>query len=255
MPGTRKDLERSGLMMDKIKNPQPEMGMMKEEQQLQPVVKMKSRPIADMSSTNTIKTGSIKKLPMREETRPELAKDYEMAKRARKNNPTLNEATTSVKLGVNKAAQKIASITKVKVADKAREIFAPNTTVKRDYADPTRVNLGDGSKLGDKKTVQKLDKDGTVLKTKTKPVVSKKSDGNYKSGYISINKSKRSRFADEGVEGFSNKKTKYRATMDQRDKDLLKGVAGTVGGFVLGVTGINTRNKNKGKRANTRLGI
>ena len=251
----RKDLERSALMMAKIKNPQPEMGMMKEEQQLQPVVKMKSRPIADMSSTNTIKTGSIKKLPMREETQPELAKDYEMAKRARKNNPTLNEATTSVKLGVNKAAQKIASITKVKVADKAREIFAPNTTVKREYAHPTRVNLSNKSNLGDKKTVQKLDKDGTVLKTKTKQVVSKKSDGNYGSGYISINKSKRSRFADEGIEGFSNKKTRYRATMDQRDKDLLKGVAGTVGGFVLGVTGINTRNKNKGKRANTRLGI
>ena len=37
----RKDLERSALMMAKIKNPQPEMGMMKEEQQLQPVVKMK----------------------------------------------------------------------------------------------------------------------------------------------------------------------------------------------------------------------
>jgi len=241
--------------MDKIKNPQPEMGMMKEEQQLQPVVKMKSRPIADMSSANTMKTGSIRKVAMPEKTQPELAKDYEMSKRARKKNPTLNEATTAVKLGINKTAQKAASITKVKIADKAREILAPNTTVKREYAHPTRVNLSNKSNLGDKKTIQKLDKDGTVLKNKTKKVVSKKSDGNYGSGYISINKSKRSRFADEGIEGFSNKKTKYRATMDQRDKDLLKGVAGTVGGFVLGVTGINTRNKNKGKRANTRLGI
>ena len=211
MPGTRKDLERSGLMMDKIKNPQPEMGMMKEEQQLQPVVKMKSRPIADMSSANTMKTGSIRKVAMPEKTQPELAKDYEMSKRARKKNPTLNEATTSVKLGVNKAAQKIASITKVKVADKAREIFAPNTTVKREYAHPTRVNLGNKSNLGDKKTVQKLDKDGTVLKNKTKQVVSKKRDSNI-TGYVSINKSKKSRFADEGIEGFSNKRTRYRST-------------------------------------------
>ena len=241
MPGTRKDLERSGLMMDKIKNPQPEMGMMKEEQQLQPVVKMKSRPIADMSSANTMKTGSIRKVAMPEKTQPELAKDYEMSKRARKKNPTLNEATTAVKLGINKTAQKAASITKVKIADKAREIFAPNTTVKREYADPTRVTLSDGSKLGDKKTVQKLDKDGTVLKTKTKQVVSKVPGkpgtfGENKSGVVSINKSKRSKYADEGIEGFTNKRTRYRKTKSKaKQKEGLKqfgNVVGMTGGFV-----------------------
>ena len=158
---SRKDLERTQVSIEKLKNPQPEFGVVREKQQFMP--KMESKPIADMSSANTMGTSSIKKVPMREKTQPELAKDYEMAKRARKKNPTLNEATTAIKLGINKAAQKAASITKVKVADKAREIFAPNTTVKREYADPTRVNLGNKSKLGDKKIIQKLDKDGTCL--------------------------------------------------------------------------------------------
>jgi len=253
----RKDLERSALMIDKIKNLQPEMGMMKEEQQLQPMVKMKSRPIADMSSTNTIKTGSIKKLPMRKKTQPELAKDYEMAKRARKKNPTLNEATTAVKLGINKATQKVASITKVKVADKAREIFAPNTTVKREYADQTRVNLGNKSKLGDKKIIQKLDKDGTVLKNKTKQVISKKrtygllGEENISKGLFNTDKSKRagtgtvsknvsvrSSYAGEGVEGFKNKRTKYRKTQDI--ESLQHRTTGTVVkgavGFMAGLT-------------------
>ncbi len=236
--------------MDKIKNPQPEMGMMKEKQQLQPVVKMKSRPIADMSSANTMKTGSIRKVAMPEKTQPELAKDYEMSKRARKKNPTLNEATTAVKLGINKTAQKAAStaqkaasITKVKIADKAREIFAPNTTVKREYADPTRVTLGDGSKLGDKKTVQKLDKDGTVLKTKTKQVVSKVPGkpgtfGENKSGVVSINKSKRSKYADEGIEGFTNKRTRYRKTKSKaKQKEGLKQFVNAVGMAGIGMSG------------------
>jgi len=223
----RKDLERTQVSIGKLKNPQPEFGVVREKQQFMP--KMESKPIADMSSANTMGTSSIKKVPMREKTQPELAKDYEMAKRARKKNPTLNEATTAIKLGINKAAQKAASITKVKVADKAREIFAPNTTVKREYADPTRVGLGDGSKLGDKKIVQKLDKDGTVLKTKTKQIVSKKPDGDFISGRVSINKSKRSKFADEGVEGFSNKRTRYRATRNKEFQKHAKAIGGMIG--------------------------
>lgn len=229
----RKDLEEIQVSIGKLKNPQPEFGVVREEQQFMP--KMQSKPIADMSSANTIKTGSIKKVPTRAKTQPELAREYEFSKRARKKNPTLNEATTAVKLGINKAAQKAASITKVKAADKAREIFAPNTTVKREYADPTRVNLGNKSKLGDKKTVQKLDKDGTVLKTKTKQVVSKKrtyglegyesmSKGLFSTdkskragtGTISKNVSVRSPYAGEGIEGFKNKRTKYRKTQDSK---------------------------------------
>ena len=261
----RKDLEKTSAIMMKIKNPSFSMERDVVDKTSMPMEKIKPKPIASIStppSPRTMKNVST----AREKTQPELAKDYEFSKRARKSAPTFNEITTKTKLGVNKGLQgvdkgvkdtikAVKGVTKLKVANSLRSAFAPNTTVKRDYADPTRVNLGDGSKLGDKKTVQKLDKDGTVLKTKTKQVVSKKSDGDYKSGYISINKSKRSKFANEGVEGFSNKKTKYRATINETGKDLLKGVAGTIGGFVLGVTGINTRTKNKVKRANTRLGI
>lgn len=240
--------------MDKIKNPQPEMGMMKEKQQLQPVVKMKSRPIADMSSANTMKTGSIRKVAMPEKTQPELAKDYEFSKRARKSAPTFNEITTKTKLGVNKGLQgvnkgvkdtikAVKGVTKVKVANSLRSAFAPNTTVKRDYADPTRVNLGDGSKLGDKKTVQKLDKDGTVLKTKTKQVVSKVPGkpgtfGENKSGVVSINKSKRSKYADEGIEGFTNKRTRYRKTKSKaKQKEGLKQFGNAVGMAGIGMSG------------------
>ena len=57
----------------------------------------------------------------------------------------------SIKNPVNKVAQDVVKavkgVTKVKVANSFRSAFAPNTTVKRDYADPTRVNLGDKSKL------------------------------------------------------------------------------------------------------------
>jgi hypothetical protein len=250
----RKDLEGIQASIGKLKNPQPEFGVVREEQQFMP--KMESKPIADMSSANTMGTSSIKKVPMREKTQPELAKDYEMAKRARKKNPTLNEATTAIKLGINKAAQKAASITKVKIADKAREIFAPNTTVKREYADPTRVNLGNKSKLGDKKIIQKLDKDGTVLKTKTKQVVSKKrtygllGEENMSKGLFNTDKSKRagtgtvsknvsvrSPYAGEGVEGFKNKRTKYRKTQDVESLQhratgaIVKGTVGFMAGL------------------------
>ena len=270
----RKDLERTSAIMMKVKNPSFSMERNVVDKTSMPMEKIKPKPKASIStppSPRTMKNAST----TREKTQPELAKDYEFSKRARKSAPTFNEITTKTKLGVNKGLQgvdkgvkdtikAVKGVTKVKVANSLRSAFAPNTTVKRDYADPTRVNLGDGSKLGDKKTVQKLDKeDGTVLKTKTKQVVSKKPGkndpdalfGSTKSGRISINTSKRSKFADEGIEGFSNKKTKYRATINETGKDLLKGVAGTIGGFVLGVTGINTRTKNKVKRANTRLGI
>ena len=91
------------------------------------------------------------------------------------------------------------------------------------------MGLGDGSKLGDKKIVQKLDKDGTVLKTKTKQIVSKKPDGDFISGRVSINKSKRSKFADEGVEGFSNKRTRYRATRNKEFQKHAKAIGGMIG--------------------------
>ena len=223
MPSKRKDLERSGLMMDKIKNP----SFSREIEETIPMEKMKAKPIAPVDIPTSPRT--IKKVSTaREKTQPELAKDYEFSKRARKSAPTFNEITTKTKLGVNKGLQgvdkgvkdtikAVKGVTKVKVANSLRSAFAPNTTVRRDYADPTRVNLGDGSKLGDKKTVQKLDKDGTVLKTKTKQVVSKVPGkpgtfGENKSGVVSINKSKRSKYADEGIEGFTNKRTRYRKT-------------------------------------------
>ena len=261
----RKDLERTSAIMMKIKNPSFSMEGDEVGKTSMPMEKMNSKPIASVNtppSPRTMKNAST----TREKTQPELAKDFEFSKRARKSAPTFNEITTKTKLGVNKVLQgvnkgvkdtikAVKGVTKVKVANSLRSAFAPNTTVKRDYADPTRVNLGDGSKLGDKKTVQKLDKDGTVLKTKTKQVVSKKSDGDYKSGYISINKSKRSKFANEGIEGFSNKKTKYRATINETGKNLLKTAAGLFVGFPLGIKGINTRANNKTRQANMRAGI
>tara|TARA_E500000331_G_scaffold313243_1_gene321779 strand:+ start:774 stop:1379 length:606 start_codon:yes stop_codon:yes gene_type:complete len=186
--------QRMMKTVGKLKNP------------LLPMDKIQAKPIAQQPYSRTV---SKVKTPAK--TQPELAREYEMSRRARKSAPTFNEITTGIKLGINKAAQKVSGVTKVKIADKLRSTFAPNTTVKREYADPTRVGLGDWSKLGDKKIVQKLDKDGTVLKTKTKQVVSKKREGNRISGYVSIKKSKRSKFADEGVEGFSNKRTRYRA--------------------------------------------
>ena len=82
---SRKDLERTQVSIEKLKNPQPEFGVVREKQQFMP--KMESKPIADMSSANTMGTSSIKKVPMREKTQPELAKDYEMAKRPRPNTP------------------------------------------------------------------------------------------------------------------------------------------------------------------------
>ena len=227
MPGTRKDLERTSVMMMKVKNP----SFSREIEETIPMEKIKPKPIASISTPPSPRT--MKKVSTaREKTQPELAKDYEFSKRARKSAPTFNEITTKTKLGVNKGLQgvdkgvkdtikAVKGVTKVKVANSFRSAFAPNTTVKREYADPTRVNLGDRSKLGDKKTIQKLDKDGTVLKTKTKQVVSKKGKGE-KSGYVAINKSKRSKFADEGVEGFSNNKTRYRATRNKEFKDAAK---------------------------------
>jgi hypothetical protein len=251
----RRDLGQIQKSIDKLKNPKEELGLSK----------IKARPISSVNVPNN--PSKIKRAPYIEPTVAQNKKAFEFEKRARKSAPTFNEITTKTKLGVNKGLQgvnkgvkdtikAVKGVTKVKVANSLRSAFAPNTTVKRDYADPTRVNLGDGSKLGDKKTVQKLDKeDGTVLKTKTKQVVSKKSDGDYGSGYISINKSKRSKFADEGIEGFSNKKTKYRKTITQEGKSFLKTAIGSVVGFPLGVAGISTRAKNKARRANTRAGI
>ena len=239
MPGTRKDLEKTSTIMMKVKNPGFSMERNVVDKTSMPMEKIKPKPIASISTPPSSRT--IKKVSTaREKTQPELAKDYEFSKRARKSAPTFNEITTKTKLGVNKGLQgvnkgvedtikAVKGVTKVKVANSFRSAFAPNTTVKREYADPTRVNLGDRSKLGDKKIVQKLDKDGTVLKTKTKQVVSKKGKGGIKSGYVAINKSKRSKFADEGVEGFSNKKTRYRATRDRKKiKDITKGVGLTV---------------------------
>ena len=92
-----------------------------------------------------------------------------------------------------------------------------------------------GSKLGDKKIVQKLDKDGTVLKTKTKQIVSKKLSNN-RSGMISIKKSKKSPYADEGVEGFSNKKTRYRATRTKKQRRQL--TAGIFGASLVNSLGL-----------------
>ena len=246
----RKDLERTSAIMMKIKNPSFSMEGDEVGKTSMPMEKMNSKPIASVNtppSPRTMKNVST----TREKTQPELAKDFEFSKRARKSAPTFNEITTKTKLGVNKGLQgvnkgvkdtikAVKGVTKVKVANSLRSAFAPNTTVKRDYADPTRVNLGDGSKLGDKKTVQKLDKeDGTVLKTKTKQVVSKKGKGSFKSGYVAINKSKKSRFADEGVESFSNKKTRYRATRNKEFKNAAKFLAGSIGGmkFIQGPLG------------------
>jgi len=83
--------------------------------------------------------------------------------------------------------------------------------------------------------------DGTVLKTKTKQVVSKVPGkpgtfGENISGVVSINKSKRSKYADEGIEGFTNKRTRYRKTKSKaKQKEGLKhfgNVVGMTGGFV-----------------------
>jgi len=241
----RKDLERTSAIMMKIKNP----SFSREIEETIPMEKMKAKPIAPVDIPTSPRT--IKKVSTaREKTQPELAKDYEFSKRARKSAPTFNEITTKVKLGINKglqgvneAAQKAKSITKVQVADKARDIFAIDSEVERDYADPTRVNLGHGSKLGDKKTIRKLDYDGKVLKTKTKQVVSKKPGkndpdalfGSTKSGRVSINTSKRSKFADEGIEGFSNKKTRYRKTRSKAvQKKNLIGAGKLIGGIAAG---------------------
>jgi len=250
MPSERKDLEKAAIMMRGIKNPNFLMERDVVDKTSMPMEKIKPKPIASISTPPSTET--IKKVSTREKTQPELDKDYEFSKRARKSAPTFNETTTKTKLGVNKVAQDVVKavkgVTKVKVANSLRSAFAPNTTVKRDYADPTRVNLGDKSKLGDKKTVQKLDKDGTVLKTKTKQVVSKKSD-DWTSGKISINKSKKSRFADEGIEGFSNKRTRYRSTINKESKDLLRNVGGMIGGFALGVKGLDSIRKYQSSRA------
>tara|TARA_R100000935_G_C2785928_1_gene143748 strand:+ start:36 stop:797 length:762 start_codon:yes stop_codon:yes gene_type:complete len=253
MQNKRRDLERSAILMKSIKNPSFLMERNEIEKTSMPMEKIKPKPAQSINTPSSSR--QVKKAPYIEPTVAQNKKKFEFEKRARKNAPTFNEMTTKVKLGINKGAQKVASITKVKIADKAREIFAPNTTVKREYANKNRVNLSDGSKLGDKKTVKKLDKDGTVLKSKTKQVVSKKSNDVGKSGYVSINKSKKSRFSDEGVEGFSNKKTRYRATRNKESKDFLKVLGANIGGLVLGATGLSHSQKNKAKRASMRSGI
>ena len=79
-------------------------------------------------------------------------------------------------------------------------------------------------------------------------MVSKKSD-DWTSGKISINKSKKSRFADEGIEGFSNKRTRYRSTINKESKDLLRNVGGMIGGFALGVKGLDSIRKYQSSRA------
>ena len=228
MPNKRKDLQSIALAIGKIKNPNFLIERGEIEKTTMPMEKIKPKPVQSINTPSSPR--KIKKAPYIEPTVAQNKKAFEFEKRARKNAPTFNEVTTKARLGVNKGAQKVKSTTKVQIADKARDIFAINTEVERDYADPTRVNLGDGSKLGDKKTIRKLDYDGTVLKTKTKQVVSKKPrvSGSEATGYISINKRKKSKFADEGVEGFSNKKTRYRATRDP--KKVMKG-AKVLGGM------------------------
>jgi len=245
MPNKRKDLQSIALAIGKIKNPNFLMERGEIEKTTMPMEKIKPKPVQSINTPSSPR--KIKKAPYIEPTVAQNKKAFEFEKRARKNAPTFNEVTTKARLGVNKGAQKVKSTTKVQIADKARDIFAINTEVERDYADPTRVNLGDGSKLGDKKTIRKLDYDGKVLKTKTKQVVSKKPDGNVVTGYVSINKSKRSRFADEGIEGFSNKKTKYRATRDrEKVKGAIKGI-GLVGLNFGGLIALGKRhNKKKG---------
>ena len=221
----RKDLERTSAIMMKIKNPSFSMEGDEVGKTSMPMEKMNSKPIASVNtppSPRTMKNAST----TREKTQPELAKDYEFSKRARKSAPTFNEITTKTKLGVNKGLQgvnkgvkdtikAVKGITPRKVANSFRSAFAPNTTVEYSGTKTDKYSKIHGyENLGATKTVRKLDKnDGTVIKFKETKKVSKNKvlfDGREQPGPRSVNKSVRSLYADDGVEGFRNKRTKYK---------------------------------------------
>ena len=125
----------------------------------------------------------------------------------------------SIKNPVNKVAQDVVKavkgVTKVKVANSFRSAFAPNTTVEYSGTKTDKYSKIHGYEIvGATKTVRKLDKnDGTVIKFKEIKKVSKNKknwEGREQPGVRSVNKSVRSRYADDGVEGFRNKRTKYK---------------------------------------------
>ena len=222
----RKDLERTSAIMMKIKNPSFSMEGDEVEKTSMPMEKMNSKPIASVNtppSPRTMKNVST----TREKTQPELAKDFEFSKRARKSAPTFNEITTKTKLGVNKGLQgvnkgvkdtikAVKGVTPRKIANSFRSAFAPNTTVEYSGTKTDKYSKihGYDENVGATKTVRKLDKnDGTVIKFKEIKKVSKNkvlASGSEKPGMISVNKSVRSRYADDGAEGFRNKRTKYK---------------------------------------------
>ena len=222
----RKDLERTSAIMMKIKNPSFSMEGDEVEKTSMPMEKMNSKPIASVNtppSPRTMKNVST----TREKTQPELAKDFEFSKRARKSAPTFNEITTKTKLGVNKGLQgvnkgvkdtikAVKGVTPRKIANSFRSAFAPNTTVEYSGTKTDKYSKihGYDENVGATKTVRKLDKnDGTVIKFKEIKKVSKNkvlASGSEQRGMVSVNKSVRSRYADDGVEGFRNKRTKYK---------------------------------------------
>lgn len=157
---------------------------------------------------------------------------------------------------VSKVVDDAKSLTKSKVADDLRSAFAPRTSVDRSQmSDPNAANLTTKSKLGDKKIITKYtDKNKLeVKKVKEKTKVStKRTHGpimgmQYKEDYdpnstqptkragtgtVSTKVSVKSPYADEGVEGFRNKRTRYRKTQDIGsigDKMLVPVVAGYAG--------------------------
>jgi hypothetical protein len=159
---------------------------------------------------------------------------------------------------VSKAVDDAKSLTKSKVADDLRSAFAPRTSVDRSQmSDPNAANLTTKSKLGDKKIITKYtDKNKLeVKKVKEKTKVStKRTHGpimgmQYKEDYdpnstqptrragtgtVSTKVSVKSPYADEGVEGFRNKRTRYRKTHDIEsigDKMVVPVMAGFAGGI------------------------
>jgi len=153
---------------------------------------------------------------------------------------------------VSKAVDDAKSLTKSKVADDLRSAFAPRTSVDRSQmSDPNAANLTTKSKLGDKKIITKYtDKNKLeVKKVKEKTKVStKRTYGkimgqSYKedptqpakragTGTVSTKVSVKSPYADEGVEGFRNKRTRYRKT-----KDIESIGMGSVGSIMAGFAG------------------
>ena len=160
---------------------------------------------------------------------------------------------------VSKVVDDAKSLTKRKVADDLRSVFAPRTSVDRSQmSDPNAANLTTKSKLGDKKIITKYtDKNKLeVKKVKEKTKVStKRTHGpimglQYKedddpnstqstrragTGTVSTKVSVKSPYAGEGVEGFRNKRTRYRKTHDIESigakmmTPVVAGFAGVVG--------------------------